>query len=72
TQRPILKRIPWDWRILVNGKADELLYERHLIATGGLPFAELKQRSHINERARAADEDPDFSRAIREDLPQGK
>jgi hypothetical protein len=72
TQRPILKRIPWDWRILVNGKADELLYERHLIATGGLPFAELKQRSHINERARAADQDPDFSRAIREDLPQGK
>lgn len=72
TQRPILKRIPWDWRILVNGKADELLYERHLIAAGGLPFVELKQRSHINERARAADEDPDFSRAIREDLPQGK
>jgi len=72
TQRPILKRIPWDWRILVNGKADELLYERHLIATGGLPFAELKQRSHINERASAADQDPDFSRAIREDLPQGK
>ena len=72
TQRPVLKRIPWDWRILVNGKADELLYERHLIATGGLPFAELKQRSHINERARAADQDPDFSRAIREDLPQGK
>jgi hypothetical protein len=44
----------------------------NLIATGGLPFAELKQRSHINERARAADQDPDFSRVIREDLPQGK
>ena len=72
TQRPILKRIPWDWRILVNGKADELLYERHLIAAGGLPFVELKQRSHINERARAADQDPDFTRLIREDLPQGK
>jgi Domain of unknown function (DUF4105) len=71
TQRPILKRIPWDWRILVNGKADELLYERHLIATGGLPFAELKQRSQINERARAADQDPDFSQLIRAALPQG-
>jgi hypothetical protein len=48
-----------------------LLYERHAIATGGLPFSELKQRSLINERARAADKDPDFSRLIREDLPNG-
>jgi len=31
----------------VNSKGDELLYERHLIATG-LPFSELKQRSRIN------------------------
>ena len=51
---------------------EALLYERHTIATGGLPFAELKQRSLINERARAADKDPDFSRLIREGLPQGK
>ena len=61
---------PWDWRILVNGKGDELLYERHLIATGGLPFSELKQRSWINKLARAADQDPDFSRLIRANLPQ--
>jgi Domain of unknown function (DUF4105) len=72
TQRSIDERAPWDWRMLVNGKADELLYERHLIVTGGLPFAELKQRSLINERARAADQDPDFSRLIREDLPPSK
>ncbi len=68
-QRPTGERMPWDWRILVNGKGDELLYERHLIATGGLSFAELKQRSEINERARAASQDPDFSRRIREGLP---
>ena len=30
TQRPRNERAPWDWRILVNGKGDELLYERHL------------------------------------------
>ena len=71
TQRSVIKRQSWDWRMLVNGKVDELLYERHLIATGGLPFAELKQRSHINKRANDADKDPDFSREIREDLPQG-
>jgi len=71
TQRSISERLPWDWRILLNGKADEMLYERHAIATGGLPFAELKQRSLINQRARAADRDPDFSRQIREGLPHG-
>lgn len=71
TQRSVNERAPWDWRMLINGKADELLYERHAIATGGLPFAELKQRSLINKRAIAADQDPDFSRVIREGLPKG-
>jgi Domain of unknown function (DUF4105) len=71
TQRPANERAPWDWRMLLNGKADEMLYERHAIATGGLPFAELKERSLINKRASAADHDPDFSRLIREGLPQG-
>jgi hypothetical protein len=68
-QRPPDKQIPWDWRILVNGKSDEMVYERHLIATGGLSFAELKQRSHINPQARAADKDPAFSTLIREGVP---
>jgi hypothetical protein len=71
TQRSVNERAPWDWRMLINGKADELLYERHAIATGGLPFAELKQRSLINKRAIGADQDPDFSRLIREGLPKG-
>src|SRR5436190_12656612 len=70
TQRPRNEPAPWDWRILVNGKGDELLYERHLIATGGLSFSKLKQRSWINKLARAADQDPDFSRLIRANLPQ--
>ena len=71
TQRAAKLRAPWDWRILLNGKADEMLYQDHAVATGGLPFTELKQRSLINERARAADQDPDFSRLIREGLPHG-
>ena len=70
TQRPANERLPWDWRLLLNGKADELLYQRHVIATGGLGFAELKQRSLINEPARAADQAPDFSKLIRAVLPQ--
>jgi hypothetical protein len=61
--------MPWDWRLLVNGKGDELLYERQAILTDGLPFAELKQRTHINSAARAADDSPDFSARIREGRP---
>jgi hypothetical protein len=61
--------VPWDWRILLNGKGDELMYERHVIVTGGLPFAELKTRSLIDTRARAANDSPDFSTLIRKGLP---
>jgi hypothetical protein len=64
--------MPWDWRILLNGKGDELMYKRHLIVTGGLPFAELKARSLIDARARAANDSPDFSKLIREGLPLPK
>jgi len=69
SQHPGKERIPWDWRILLNGKADEMLYEQGAIVTAGLPFAELKQRSLIDERAKAADKDPEFSTRIREGLP---
>jgi Ca2+:H+ antiporter len=47
---------------------DELLFERGMIATN-LPLAELKQRSHLNARARAADKEADFSHLIREGVP---
>lgn len=70
TQRAANLRKPWDWRILLNGKADEMLYQDHAISTGGLPFTELKQRSLINERARGADQNPDFSSIIRKGLPR--
>jgi hypothetical protein len=69
TQHPPNERMPWDWRILLNGKGDELMYQRHLIVTGGLPFAELKTRSHINASAKAAGDSPDFSQLIRVGLP---
>jgi hypothetical protein len=59
---------PWNWRILVNGRIDELGYTRGNINTS-LPFAELRQRSAIAEKAKAADQDPAFSERIREGLP---
>jgi Domain of unknown function (DUF4105) len=54
----------WDWRILLNGKADEMMYERGDLA-GNLPFAELKTKAYINPAAQAADGASDFSRRIR-------
>jgi hypothetical protein len=69
TQRPPGERMPWDWRILLNGKGDELMYERHLIVNNRLAFVDLKARSLINARAKAADASPDFSQLIRVGLP---
>ena len=59
---------PWDWQLLVNGTIDRHAYDLGALDTS-LPFAELKRLSRINERARAADRDPDFSRRIRDGLP---
>jgi hypothetical protein len=70
TQHPPNERMPWDWRILLNGKGDEMLYEHQVFATDGLSFPELKARSLVNARARAANDSPDFSKVIRADLPQ--
>ena len=69
---------PFDWRILLNGKADAMLYEQGELATelpGQLPsaprmsFTELKRRAYINPAAHAADHDPAFSERIRENRP---
>ena len=55
----------WDWRVLLNGKMDEMMYERGGLVTGGLPLAALKAQAHINPAAHAADNSPDFSKLIR-------
>jgi hypothetical protein len=60
---------PWDYRILVNGLGDQLLYERKNIDTS-MPFEQLKAASLIVDKAKAADRAPDFSQRIREGLPQ--
>jgi len=61
--------MPLSWKLLANGHLPELLYERGTLDTS-LPFAELKTRSHINERARATRDGDDFSAAIRAGLPR--
>jgi hypothetical protein len=59
---------PWDYRMLVNGTVDELVYERGGFASH-LPFAALKEKSLIDARAQGADQAADFSERIRAGLP---
>jgi hypothetical protein len=62
-------RTEWDWRILLNGKSDEMLFENGALHTADLPFAKLKERSKIDVAAQAAGSSQDFSRLIRASLP---
>jgi hypothetical protein len=55
----------WNWRIILNGKMDEMLYQRGRFVTGGLSLPELKAQAHINDAARAAGDSPDWSKLIR-------
>jgi Domain of unknown function (DUF4105) len=68
-QKPLAADIrnpqPWSYQYILNGKLDELLYDRGRLVTGGLPFPELKQREHINATARSVNDSPDFSALIR-------
>ena len=57
----------WDYRLLLNGNLDQLLYEQGVIDVTH-PFPEVRQASLINPRAEVADQDPAFSARIREGL----
>lgn len=59
-------RMRLDYRILLNGKMDEMMYEHGTLVTGGLTLPALKAQAHINPAAQAAGNSPDFSRIIRE------
>jgi hypothetical protein len=61
--------VPMSWKILASGYLPEYLYEQGKLKADGLTFSQLQQQSHINARARAADNSPGFSRLIRLPLP---
>ena len=61
-------QVRYNWKILLSGYTAEYAYEMGWLDTS-LPFAELRQRSHINARAQAANGAPDFSQRIRFGLP---
>ena len=57
----------YSWKILLSGRVPEYLYEERRLDTS-VPFAELRQRAHINALARSADQAADFSQRIRADM----
>jgi len=59
------KQVRWDWRILLNGKMDEMMYEYGTLVTGGLSLPALKAQAHINAAGIAADDSPEWSKLIR-------
>jgi hypothetical protein len=56
---------PLDWRLLANGYLVDLAYECGTVNTG-IGIEELKRRSNITLRVRAAGGCEDFSQLIRE------
>ena len=57
-----------DWRIIFNGKLDELINEKGIFYNK-IPFAELKRRSHINPAAQANPAADTYSDVIRAGRP---
>ena len=60
--------LPFDWRLIANGYLTGYLYDRGAVVTA-LPLSELMALARIGERAKAADQSPDFSRLIRVGVP---
>jgi hypothetical protein len=60
--------LPFDWRLIVNGFLPGYLYDRGAVVTT-MPLSELMALARINDRAKAADQSPDFSRLIRVGVP---
>jgi len=59
-------KMPLDWRLLINGKGDEMLYELGMLRTEGQTFETTKNGALINTAAKKALADTaDFSRQIR-------
>jgi hypothetical protein len=57
-------RVPFSWKVLVSGYAAEYLYGQGRLDRS-VSFDELTRRGHVNARAQAADQAPDFSERIR-------
>jgi hypothetical protein len=66
--RAVGAKIPFDWRLIVNGYLPDYAYAQGALDTH-MPLPELKALAHIDERARAAGLSPEFSQLIRAGVP---
>ncbi len=57
-------RVPYDYRVLLPGFADQLAYDLGLL-DNSRPFADLKQAARVNDLALRYKDDPRFSQRIR-------
>lgn len=69
SQVEAVKKTPPDWRLLLNGKLDEMFRDRNLFAAKSVPLKVLRERGHVNDRALEAHDDPEFSQKIRIGVP---
>ena len=60
--------LPFDWRLIVNGYLPGYLHDQKAVVTS-IPLSELTALARIDDRARAADGSPDFSKLIRVGVP---
>jgi len=58
-------RVPLAWQLIASGHVPEYLFEHNRLAATDLRFEDIRQHAQVNARARAADQDKDFSRRIR-------
>jgi hypothetical protein len=66
--RAVGDKIPFDWRLIVNGYVPDYVYDRGALDTD-MPLDELRAKSHIDARANAAGLTPAYSAAIRAGVP---
>jgi hypothetical protein len=60
--------LPLDWRLVANGYLPGYLYDRGAVVTT-IPLSQLTALARIDDRAKTADQSPDFSRLIRIGVP---
>ncbi|MFW2227946.1 MULTISPECIES: Lnb N-terminal periplasmic domain-containing protein [Rhizobium] len=61
-------KVPFDWRLIVNGYLPDYAYDRGAVDTS-MPLDRLREIAKIDVRARADGLSPDFSKAIRLGVP---
>lgn len=66
--RRIVPGLPFDYRLLASGYLDRYLFDVKGLVPG-LSFQQLREGGHVTARARAANDDADFSHAIRRGMP---